>query len=97
MPLNPSGCRDPQEKQINTRNGTLLICLYIPRLVPDGILGSLPRWTIQPDNIIPKFLSRAYEVLCSCRYLFPQPHLLLPPPTLQANTHSSNALLLLVT
>lgn len=46
VPLNPSGCRDLQEKRIKARNGALLIYLFIPRLVPDGILGGSLRWTM---------------------------------------------------
>ena len=46
VPLNPSGCRDLQEKWIKARNGALLIYLFIPRLVPDGILGGSLRWTM---------------------------------------------------
>ena len=46
VPLNPSGCRDLQEKWIKARNGALLIYLCIPRLVPDGILGGSLRWTM---------------------------------------------------
>ena len=63
VPLDPSGCQDLQEKRIKVRNGALLIYLFIPHLAPDGILGGSLRWTIQTDNNIPKFLSRAHKVL----------------------------------
>jgi hypothetical protein len=58
--FNPSGCGDPQEKK--KKKGLAppwnLAYLFIyPLLVPDGISGSLPRWTIGLDNISPKFLS----------------------------------------
>ena len=63
VPLDPSGCQDLQEKRIKVRNGALLIYLFIPHLVPDGILGGSLRWAIQPDNNIPKVLSRAHRAL----------------------------------
>ena len=63
VPLDPSGCQDLQEKRIKVRNGALLIYLFIPHLVPDGILGGSLRWAIQPANNIPKFLSRAHRAL----------------------------------
>lgn len=47
------------------------LCIYLfiyssplPPLVPDGMLGGSLRWTIQPENIVPKFLSRSYKGLC---------------------------------